>query len=120
MQQTLILLQDNWDTLARQLRQTAPPRAKIITINQYDPYLYQNAATSNFITLANQALTDICAKYNITVIDAYTICHQPQYFSKDKLHLNQAGYTRLFQAINRALHPTIISRLKNVLNKALW
>jgi lysophospholipase L1-like esterase len=119
MEQTLSNLQANWTTLATQLRQTAPSQTKIIAINIYNPYQHTHPATTSFITLANQALADICAKQNITVINAHSLFDHQRHLSQDKLHLNQLGYTLLAQAINQALHPNIITRIKYLLNRSI-
>ena len=120
MSQTLATLQANWDLLASQLRQTAPPGAKIVAINIYNPYSQSHTGTTAFVTLANQALAETCAKHHIILIDAHSLLHRNNYLSRDQLHLNQRGYAVLANAINQALHPNIFIRIKYLLNRKLW
>jgi lysophospholipase L1-like esterase len=120
MSQTLTTLQANWDILASQLRRTAPPGAKIVAINIYNPYRQNQPGTATFVAIANQALAEICAKHHIILIDAHSLFHHAKYFSQDQLHLNQPGYALLAKTINQTLHPNLFIRLKYLLNRKVW
>ncbi|HEX8072735.1 MAG TPA: SGNH/GDSL hydrolase family protein [Pyrinomonadaceae bacterium] len=106
----------NFDALLARLRETTDAPVVVTNIPDISPApavpAFARAEAARRIALFNQRLAEIAARYNVTVVDAYTMSRDiipahPEFFSADGFHPSDEGYEYWAKMLWPAVKPAI-------------